>query len=424
MSFEIRPAKNNEDDSYMKVGSIAFRENPSGISQESDWRINNRNFQRTVCAFDGTKMVGVSYVFEHEIRIPGGSVPSAGLAGVGVLPTHRRKGALNGIMRKIIDDAKDRGDVLATLWASEASIYGRYGFSIGAFHDSYTLHRAYSALNSDLDPKGYVDFIEISDSMDLLPEVHDKVFHIRNGVIRRDESLWDDWVKKFQNFEQKDKTFLVGYWVDEKLEGYALYSLESRDLQNPGSEPRYIGGLLESSDPEEEHRMNILEMMSTNDEAYIALWKFLLGVDGVNSYRASKRPLDDPLIWLLEHPDRMRKSLTSMHWVRIVDVLSALKARKYSADDTLVIQIYDDFCPWNQLRVLLEVGSDGNNVSISTRSPDISLSTKEIASIFLGGVKLRTLAINGRVQENKTGAIDRLDLMFSTSQAPWCPEGF
>ena len=76
------------------------------------------------------------------------------------------------------------------------------------------------------------------------------------------------------------------------------------------------------------------------------------------------------------------------------------------------------------MRVLLEVGSDGSNVTISTRSPDISLSTKEIASIFLGGVKLRTLAINGRVQENKTGAIDRLDLMFSTSQAPWCPEGF
>ena len=424
MSFEIRSAKNNEHDSFVKAGSIAFGENPSGISQESDWGLNGRDFQRTVCAFDGTEMIGVSYVFDHQIRIPGTSVSSAGLAGVGVMPTHRRKGALNGIMRKIIDGAKERGDVLATLWASEASIYGRYGFSIGAFHDSFTLHRAYSRLNSDLDPKGHVDFIEISTAKDLLPSVHNKVFHVRNGVIRRDEYLWDLWVQKYKKLEPKTKTFLVGYSSDEKIEGYALYSLESRDLQNPGSEPRYIGGLLESSDPEEEHRMNIIEMMSTNDEAYLALWKFLLGVDRVNSYRASKRPVDDPLIWLLEHPDMMRKSLTSMHWVRIIDVVSALDARKYFTEDNLVIQIYDDFCPWNQLRILLEVGNDGSNVSISTRSPDISLSTKEIASIFLGGVKLRTLAINGRVQENKSGAIERLDSMFATSQAPWCPEGF
>ncbi|SVC67038.1 uncharacterized protein METZ01_LOCUS319892, partial [marine metagenome] len=176
MSFEIRPAKNNEHDSFVKAGSIAFGENPSGISQESDWGLNGRDIQRTVCAFDGTEMIGVSYVFDHQIRIPGTSVSSAGLAGVGVMPTHRRKGALSGMMRKIIDDAKERGDVLATLWASEASIYGRYGFSIGAFHDSFTLHRTYSQINSDLDPKGYVDFIGISDAKDFLPAVHDKVF--------------------------------------------------------------------------------------------------------------------------------------------------------------------------------------------------------------------------------------------------------
>ena len=408
----------------MKVGSMAFGENPSGNSSESDWGLNGRDLRRTVCALDGTQMIGVSYVFEHQIRIPGTTVSSAGLAGVGVMPTHRRKGALNGMMRKIIDDAKERGDVLATLWASEASIYGRYGFSIGAFHDSFTLHRAYSALNSDLDQKGHVDFIEISAAKDFLPIVHDKVFHVRNGVIRRDEYLWDLWVKKFQNFKPKDKIFLVGYSCQGEIEGYALYFLESRGLQNPGSEPRYIGGLLESSDPEEEHRMNILELMSTNDEAYLALWKFLLGVDRVNSYRASKRPIDDPFIWLLKHPDMMRKSLTSMHWVRIVDVVSALASRKYSTEDNLVIQIYDGFCPWNQLRILLEAGNDGSNVSISSRFPDISLSTQEIASIFLGGAKLRTLAINGRVQENKSGAIQRLDAMFATSQPPWCPEGF
>ena len=56
--------------------------------------------------------------------------------------------------------------------------------------------------NQDIS-KGSLEKI-FSDAKDFLPTVHDKVFHIRNGVIRRDESLWGDWIKKFQNFEPKE----------------------------------------------------------------------------------------------------------------------------------------------------------------------------------------------------------------------------
>jgi hypothetical protein len=60
-------------------------------------------------------------------------VPTAGVAAVGVLPTHRRRGALTGMMAATLDDAERRGEPVAALWASEASIYGRFGFGVAAF---------------------------------------------------------------------------------------------------------------------------------------------------------------------------------------------------------------------------------------------------------------------------------------------------
>ena len=54
----------------------------------------------------------------------------AGVTVVGVLPTHRRQGVLN------VDDGaparrrRDRGEPIAVLTASEASIYGRFGYGV------------------------------------------------------------------------------------------------------------------------------------------------------------------------------------------------------------------------------------------------------------------------------------------------------
>ena len=60
---------------------------------------------------------------------------------VGVLPTHRRRGLLSGLMTRQLADVRAEGRPVAALWASEGGIYGRYGYASAAWALNVTLPR-------------------------------------------------------------------------------------------------------------------------------------------------------------------------------------------------------------------------------------------------------------------------------------------
>src|ERR1051326_8510866 len=83
---------------------------------------------RMHAAFEGDEIVGGAGVFPFEFSVPGGSLPCAGVTVVGVYPTHRRRGALRAMMDAQLRDVHERGEAVAALWASEETIYGRFGY--------------------------------------------------------------------------------------------------------------------------------------------------------------------------------------------------------------------------------------------------------------------------------------------------------
>ena len=66
-------------------------------------------------------------------RCPADALRCAGTTVVGVAPTHRRRGVLRAMMRAHLDDAHERGEPIAALWASEETIYGRFGYGPAAY---------------------------------------------------------------------------------------------------------------------------------------------------------------------------------------------------------------------------------------------------------------------------------------------------
>ena len=77
------------------------------------------------------------------------TAPAAGVTWVGVLPSHRRRGILTELMRRQLDDVHERGEPLAILWASEAPIYGRFGYGIAAPETFMDAERGAFALRDD-----------------------------------------------------------------------------------------------------------------------------------------------------------------------------------------------------------------------------------------------------------------------------------
>src|SRR6059058_3937418 len=88
--------------------------------------------ERFYAAYDGGAPVGTAADFPFALTVPGGELAAGGVTWVAVLPSHRRQGVLTQLMRKELDDLHERGEPLAVLWASEAAIYGRFGYGTAA----------------------------------------------------------------------------------------------------------------------------------------------------------------------------------------------------------------------------------------------------------------------------------------------------
>src|SRR6266702_4060660 len=140
-SYPIRPIGDSELPAFGQVTDQAFNSN---YPAEELVRLDRLVFEpeRTLVAFDGDRMVGTTLAFSFGLTVPGGEVVgAAGISGVSVLPTHRRRGILSALMRRQIADIAAGGEPLAALNASESAIYGRYGYGSAADWYSFTLHR-------------------------------------------------------------------------------------------------------------------------------------------------------------------------------------------------------------------------------------------------------------------------------------------
>ena len=125
--------------------------------------------ERMHAAFDGKEIVGGAGVFPFEMTVPGAVVPCAGVTVVGVLPTHRRRGILTRMMRAQIDDVRERGEPFAALWATEPTIYGRFGYGHASHTYEIRLPRTRAALRAGTPPReGAVRLVEGDEALSVV----------------------------------------------------------------------------------------------------------------------------------------------------------------------------------------------------------------------------------------------------------------
>ena len=149
MSFEVRPTRDLSEffDAVASIGQY-FGWQPT---EESDTFHLNMPLDRMHAAFDDGRIIGGAGVFPFDFSVPGGSLPCGGVTAVGVYPTHRRRGALRAMMRAQLDDMHERGEPIAALWASEETIYGRYGYGIAAWAGEISLKREWASFAQPLE---------------------------------------------------------------------------------------------------------------------------------------------------------------------------------------------------------------------------------------------------------------------------------
>jgi predicted acetyltransferase len=406
--IEIRTPPPDAVRRFLEVGAKTFSEALRPEEAERDERVLDP--ERLFAAYDGDKLVGTAGDFGLTLTIPGGELPAAGVTLVGVLPTHRRRGILTQLMRTEIDAMVTRGDALAILWATEAPIYGRYGYGMATAYASIKAERDRFRLRGDPPAVGEVRLVDEDEAARDLPPIYDRVRRSRPGMFARSESWWRNYRLPDPEHHRHGAgpRYFAVLAIDGVDEAYARYRVKN-DWQ----------------DSVATSTLRVIEAIATSPTATRELWRFLFGVDLVATVEAWALAADDPLFLLVTEPRRLRMKLGDALWLRIVDVQRALSARSYEGDGSVRLELADGFLPDNAGAWRLEV-SDGQAVvtRLESGAGELRLDVADLASAYLGGFSFTRLARAGRVEELAEGALARADALFRTPVAPWCPEVF
>ncbi len=352
---------------------------------------------RVIAAVDGGGIVGGAKAYSLEMVVPGGRLRTAGVDAVSVLPTHRRRGILTRMMKHQLADCRERGEILAALGASESIIYGRFGYGVAAHREHWSIMRPHTAFHSPDENRGQCRFVDPEEARKLYPKLSDEAYARRPGYVTFNRPLWEIFLADPELVRRGGgPMFHVVYESDERVEGFAAYRIHDRTL-------------------------HVLMLTATTDAAHAALWRYCLGVDLMDRTVAWKRPVDDPLPWMLADPRRLTRTVRDDLWLRLVDVRRALEGRRYAVEGRLTLALRDSFCPWNRGTFDLVGGPDGAVCAPSMATPDLTLSAADLAAVYLGGVKFSTLRRAGRVEEGKPTGVRRADEMFATELHPWWP---
>ncbi|MEU8517552.1 GNAT family N-acetyltransferase [Kitasatospora sp. NPDC048722] len=348
--------------------------------------------------------VGTAIAYSFELTLPGGIiVPAPGVSGVGVLPSHRRQGVLTAMMRHQLGEFRARGEFLSVLLASEAGIYGRFGYGPATYTGRLTVPRhrgAFAAPRAGgAAAAGSVELLRRAECGGIMEDVYDRYRRTQPGAVSRPPHWWARGAGHAP-IARTPRYVVVHRDADGVPDGYASYSMGDPDI------------------------LTVDEIIATTDTAFTALARYLLGHDLVSQVVFKHVPPDHPLRWQLADFDAGQvANNTEWLWVRLLDVPRALTSRGWFADGELVLDVDDPFLG-ERARHLLTVRGGKADCVPTDREPDLSLDVRDLGAVYLGGTAPSTLVRAGHVRAHHPGAAALADALFRAERPPHCLHWF
>ena len=402
---EIRTIRDDEREAWIRAVDLSF----SAITKDDELAtvLPVIETDRSFAAVDGGRFVGTAAAITFRMVVPGGErVPTAGITGVGVNPTHRRRGINTRMMAALLDQAEERGEPFAALFASEGGIYGRFGYGLASFLTEFQADTARMEYVRGVELTGSVELVSKEEALPIISRVYDA--SLRPGGPERNDGE-RDMIFSHLHDEERDKPWFYAIHRDDSGEpdAYAVYTMKHEW-------PRAIpSGTVE-----------VKESMASTPAGYAAIWRYVFDIDLVATVSAWNRPLDDPLLVLLREPRRLRAGLIDGLWIRLVDIPAALGARRYALDGRIVFEISDQFRPATAGRYELVVEDGVGRCERTDSEPDLIGSVNSLGSVYLGGLSFSQLAEASQIEVRNEKILPEADTMFSSSPAPWCPWAF
>jgi predicted acetyltransferase len=398
----VRSIGEGERRAYLDQISRTFSGNRSNEVEVERWGREVED-DRALAALDGDQIVGSAATVPVGLTVPGGAIlPTGAVIAVTVRATHRRRGMLRALMRRLLEQLHERGEPLSGLTASEGSIYRRFGYGIGTYEARVEVPRHRSAFRIGV-PVDCIRYIERDEAMRVLPALDRRISAGRPGWLERPAIWWEHALEDPKDRQGRSELFIALHEGADGPDGYATYRMRWED---------------------DGWNLAIDDLAASDGAVYASVWRHCLDVDLMRVIRAPSRPVDEPLRFLLADHRAVERKVRDMLWLRLVDVPVALESRRYAQEGSVRIRVEDDFCEWNRGTYLLEGGPDGARCRLDAGEPDLVIDAATLSECYLGCEPLELLAWAGVVEELRPGAVERAGAMLATPLAPWCPTGF
>ena len=409
----LTPRLMNDDEwlGFPAMVSSAFLSDPYPDPAAARRTLDVLERDRTLGIFDGDQLLGGGGILTRNLTLPGaGPSPAAAVTHVGVRPDARGRGTLTTLMRAQLSDLHEHGkEPIAVLWASMATIYGRFGYGAASRRASLCVPGR-APLRPGAPEGGAVCWVDEPGAAAPMRAIH-ALAGERTGWLSRPEASWRWWLADTERHRSGATAFRYALHHPSgggAPDGYAVFRAKS---DWPAAGPNY--------------QLDIHELVATGAEAYAGLWRALLGLDIVGQVRYDIAALDDPISLLLVNARAVLTDVSDGLWVRLVDLDRALVARRYAAPCDLVLAVTDRLCPWNAGRWRLRVASDGTaEVERTSAEADLECDIADLAAAYLGGTRVAALAGAGRVRELRPGAVRAASLAMAEDVEPYCLEVF
>jgi len=357
---------------------------------------------------DPDSPVATARSWEMGLSVPGGgTLPAWAISSITVAPTHRRRGIARALLPAELRTAQALGLPLAMLTVSEATIYGRFGFGPAA-HQAHLRIDTTRARWTGPTPDGRVSFVTAASVFTDGPAIFER--SREPGEVDRRPIWWSHALGLVAEDPDSGKRTLRCVRYDDaagRAQGFAVYSVELGEEGYPA-------------------RLDLADLVAATDDAYAALWHFVLDMDLVTEVSAPLRSVREPLAWQVLDRRAVRKAIERDHlWLRILDVPTTLTARTYSAPGTFRLTVTDDlgFADGDcLLTVDARGGGTAHPLAADADAPadavHLTLAVADLGALYLGAGSAVDLARAGRLTTTAPDAAARLDATFHAPNAP------
>lgn len=356
------------------------------------------------------RWVATCGAYTRTMTVPGNQLPVAAVSFVTVSPGYRRRGLLTQMMRHQLDDVVRRGtEPVALLWASEAPIYGRFGYGPTLVRWRVSGATRDAAFRPEVDlGGGSVGEVEADEWRAVVPGLHASWLPDRPGGLDRTEGWWS--MLMFDHPSRRGGAgplrFALHYAAAGEPDGYLAFRTRGEEGDDMGMAVEVVA--LDAADP----------------SGYARLWRFVLDMDLVRSYSAEVAA-DDPLPHLVRDSGAVRTQVIEGTYARVVDLPRALEGRRYAVPVDLALGVRDRLLPQNEGTFRIAAGADGvARVTPTPSEPDVELDVRELGAIYLGGTSPAVLRRAGLLAERRPGAVAALTAAFSWPRLPYCSDFF